>query len=53
MRMVLKERKENAGSREKNLKFNRISSIVRNLEKATLDWAREERLEGQAVNKCL
>jgi len=35
-RMKLKERKESAESREKNLKFNRVSSIVQN---ATLDQA--------------
>jgi len=34
--MKLKERKESAESREKNLKFNRVSSIVQN---ATLDQA--------------
>lgn len=49
--MELKERKENAESREKNLKFNRVSSVVRNLEIATLDWASKGKLEKSGLKR--
>jgi len=49
--MELKERKKNAESREKNLKFNRVLSVVRNLEIATLGWASKGKLEKSGLKR--